>query len=169
MCFLLKPLRQIAGALVGNDSPRQLAVGVTLGMMLGLVPKGNLIAVALATMLFGLKVNRSAGLVTAMLFTAIGFWTDGFTHKLGKDVLETPWLQPTFAALYDLPLGPWTGFNNTVVMGSLLLAIYLSYPMYWFSVCIFEAWQPKAAAFLRRYRVTRVLLGLQLTSKWQEA
>lgn len=169
MSFLLKPLRQFAGAMLGNDSPRQLATGVTLGMMLGLVPKGNLIAVALGLLLFGLKVNRSAGLVSAMLFTAIGSATDGFTHKLGKDVLETAWLQSTFAAIYDLPLGPWIGFNNTVVIGSLLLAIYLSYPCYWFSLCAFEAWQPRAAGILRRYRVTRVLFGLQLTTKWQEA
>jgi uncharacterized protein (TIGR03546 family) len=169
MSFLLKPLRQFAGALLGNDSPRQLAAGVTLGMMLGLVPKGNLIAVALGVLLFGLKVNRSAGLAAAMLFTLIGSFTDEFTHKLGKNVLETPWLQSTYAAIYDLPLGPWIGFNNTVVIGSLLLAIYLAYPCYWFSRWTFEAWQPRAAGLLRRYRVTRVLLGLQLTAKWQEA
>jgi uncharacterized protein (TIGR03546 family) len=169
MSFLLKPFRQFAGAMLGNDSPRQLATGVTLGMMLGLVPKGNLIAVAIGVLLFGLKVNRSVGLAVAMLFTAIGSAGDGFTHKLGKRVLETPWLQSNFATIYDQPLGPWLGFNNTVVMGSLLLAIYLSYPCYWFSRFAFEAWQPRAAGLLRRYRVTRVLLGLQLTTKWQEA
>lgn len=169
MSFLLKPLRQVAGALVGNDSPRQIAAGMTLGMMLGLVPKGDLIAVVLATLMCGLKVNRAAGLAMAMVFTAIGSFTDSFTHLLGKDVLATPWLQSTFVALYDLPLGPWLGFNNTVVMGSLLLAIYFSYPCYWFSACILEAWQPKLAAYLRQYRVTRVLLGLQLGAKWQEA
>lgn len=169
MTFLLKPLRQFAGAMLGNDSPRQLAAGVTLGMMLGMVPKGNLIAIALGALLFGLKVNRSAGLVAAMVFTAFGSTADGFAHKLGKNVLEMPSLQATFAWLYNLPLGPWIGFNNTVVLGSLLLAIYFSYPVYWFSRFAFEAWQPKGAGFLRRFRVTRVLLGLQLTTKWQEA
>lgn len=169
MSFLLTPLRQFAGAVLGNDSPRQLAAGATLGMMLGLVPKGNLIAVALGMLLFGLKVNRSAGLVAAVLFSAIGAFTDGFTHRIGKDVLETAWLHGLFVAIYEMPLGPWIGFNNTVVMGSLLLAIYLSYPCYWFSAFLFEALQPKVAAYLRRYRVTRVLLGLQLTAKWQEA
>jgi uncharacterized protein (TIGR03546 family) len=169
MSFLLKPLRQFAGAMLGNDSPRQLAAGVTLGMMLGLVPKGNLIAVALGILLFGLKVNRSAGLVAAALFTAFGSAADGFAHKLGKNVLETQGLQSTFTWLYDLPLGPWIGFNNTVVLGSLLLAIYFSSPVYWFSRFAFEAWQPRAAGLLRRYRVTRVLLGLQLTTKWREA
>lgn len=169
MSFFLTPLRQLAGALVGNDSPRQIAAGVMLGMMLGFVPKGNLIAVVLAALLCGLKVNRAVGLAMAILFTAVGYVMDGFTHRLGKDVLETAWLQSTFAAFYDLPLGPWLGFNNTVVMGSLLVAVYLSYPCYWFSVCMLEAWQEKAAAVLRRHRVTRVLLGLQLTAKWQEA
>ena len=49
------------------------------------------------------------------------------------------------------------------------MAIYFSYPCYWFSLSMLEAWQPKLAAYLRQYRVTRVLLGLQLGAKWQEA
>ena len=169
MSFLLSPLRQLAGALVGNDSARELAAGVTIGMMLGLVPKGNLIAVILGMLLLALRVNRAAGLLSALLFTAVGSMLDGFTHQLGRDVLETPWLQSTFAALYNLPLGPWLNFNNTVVMGSLVLAIYFSYPCYLLSLFAFEAWQPRVAVFLRRYRVTRILLGLQLTANWQEA
>ena len=169
MSYLLTPLRRFAHALIGNDSPRQLAAGVTIGMMLGVVPKGNMIAVALGTLLLALKVHRAAGLVVALFFSAIGSFFDGFAHQLGKDVLETAWLQSTFAKLYDLPLGPWIGFNNTVVMGSLLMAIYFSYPCYFFSLCAFQAWQPKAASFLRRHRVTRVLLGFELTAKWQEA
>lgn len=169
MSYLLTPLRQFAGALIGNDSPRQLAAGVTIGMMLGLVPKGNLIAVALLVLLLALKVNRAAGLVVALFVSAIRMFFDRFAHLLGKDVLETAWLQLGFAQLYDMPLGPWLGFNNTIVMGSLLLAIYFSYPCYFFSLCAVQAWQPKAASFLRSNRVTRLLLGLTLTAKLQEA
>lgn len=169
MSYLLTPLRQFAGALIGNDSPRQLAAGVTIGMMLGFVPKGNLIAVVLMVLLLALKVNRAAGLVAALFVSAVSVVFDRFAHLIGKQVLETAWLQSTFATVYDLPLGPWLGFDNTVVMGSLLMAIYFSYPCYFFSLCAFQAWQPKAASFLRRHRVTRVLLGFELTAKMQEA
>ena len=62
---LLRPLRLVAKALVAENSPRQLALGFALGMMVGLVPKGNLIALGLTLVLFGTRVNVGAGLVAA--------------------------------------------------------------------------------------------------------
>jgi multisubunit Na+/H+ antiporter MnhE subunit len=36
-------------------------------------------------------------------------------------------------------LGPWLGFNNTIVTGSLLLGLYLAYPVYWLTRRLFTA------------------------------
>lgn len=43
--FMFGPLRYFAKALILETTPRQLALGFALGMVIGLVPKGNLIAV----------------------------------------------------------------------------------------------------------------------------
>ena len=45
--LLLQPVRQLALALVANDSPHQVAWGFTLGMLAGLLPKGSLLAMGL--------------------------------------------------------------------------------------------------------------------------
>jgi uncharacterized protein (TIGR03546 family) len=123
-------LRRAIQHLIGGSTPRQLAAGFALGMILGLVPKGNLIAVSLCAMLFALHVNKGLAVAAAIVFSFVGPWTDSFTHKLGAIVLSVESLQPLYAWLYALPLGPWLGFQNTVVTGSLLVGVYLAYPAY---------------------------------------
>jgi uncharacterized protein (TIGR03546 family) len=124
-------LQRTAQRLVAGDSPHQLAAGFTLGMMLGLVPKANLIAVALGALLFSLRVNRGLAVAAAIAFSLVGAWADSFTHKVGASLLAIDSLQLMYAWLYGLPLGPWLGFHNTVVTGSLAIGAYLAYPMYW--------------------------------------
>ena len=140
----LRPVRRVAQALLAHDSSNQLALGFALGMVLGLMPKGNLIAVSLFVLLFSLRVNAGIGLVAAFAFSWIGPALDPVANKLGSYFLSADAMQPTYAALFHLPLGPWFEFNNTVVVGLLAIGIWAAYPVYWFSYQAFE-WNRKRA------------------------
>src|SRR5262245_17229139 len=115
-------LRRMVRTLLANGSPGQLAAGFTIGMVIGFAPKGNLIALSLCVLLFSMRCNRGLGLAAAVLFTLVSAWTDPFAHKLGALVLNFELMQATYASVLSLPLGPWIGFNNTVVTGSVLTA-----------------------------------------------
>ena len=128
---IIAPLRKLVQALLVSSAPSQLAAGFTLGMVIGLMPKTNLIALSLCVLLFSLRCNKGLALVAAVLFSCAASWTDPFAHKLGLAVLRMEPLQASYASAFNLPLGPWLGFNNTVVSGSLLLGLYLAYPAYW--------------------------------------
>ncbi|HVT29427.1 MAG TPA: TIGR03546 family protein [Lacipirellulaceae bacterium] len=132
-------LRKIASALVASNAPGQLAAGFTIGMMIGLLPKGNLIALSLCVVLFSIRCNKGLGFVAAIAFSFAGPWTNLFAHRLGLAVLSLKPLQATYASVFNLPFGPWLGFNNTVVIGSLLIGAYAAYPVYWISKQIFTA------------------------------
>lgn len=165
LTLFLHPIRQLFSALAANDSPRQLAWGFTLGMMLGMTPKGNLIAAALAMLICALRVNKPAGLLSAALFSAVSPLCDGLTHKIGLKLLEQPGLQGFFAWLYDLPLGPFIGFHNTVTIGSLLLALYITYPCYYGSLQAFENFGPPVRRWIVRYRLGSALFGAQIAAR----
>jgi uncharacterized protein (TIGR03546 family) len=124
-------LQRMAGFLLAHASPRRMALGFTVGMILGLVPKDNLIALALTGLVLTLRVNKGAALAAAVLFSCLGPFADPFTHTQGQLVLNYEPLQPAFAALFNVPFAAWLGFNNTVVMGSLLVGLYAAYPVYW--------------------------------------
>ena len=155
--------RKIVRALMAGDSPHQLAAGFTLGMMIGLVPKGNLIALSLCVLLFSLRCNKGLGIVAAVVFSFVGAWTDPFANKLGLAALGVDSLQATYASVFNLPLGPWIGFNNTAVTGSLLLGAYSAYPTYWFTRVFCAALQLFAKTRIRRVEAGQ--LGPRSASK----
>jgi uncharacterized protein (TIGR03546 family) len=169
LAYFVAPLRRTVEALVSSDSPRQLAAGFTLGMIVGLVPKGNLIAVSLCVLIFSLRVNRTLALAAAVLFSCLGAAIDPFAHKLGLTVLGYQPLEACYASVYNLPLGPWLGFNNSVVMGSLCIGLYLAYPAYWSSRTGCERLQPRATAWLNRSRMMRWLFDIEPLESKTEA
>lgn len=163
--WLLQPLRTVTGALLTNDSSRQIAAGVAIGVVLGAAPMGSLTAVLLGALLCALRVNKAAGLLTAGAVAGLAPLADPFAHKLGLKVLTLPSLQPTYAALYDAPLGPWWGLHNTVACGSLLLGLYVSYPVYLGARGLVDRVRPRAVKWIMKYKLGRVLLGAQITDR----
>jgi uncharacterized protein (TIGR03546 family) len=164
--LLLRPLRLMAQALTANDSPRQTAWGFALGMLVGLLPKGTLLAMALAMLVFALRVNKTAAVLAIGVFSYLGWWLDDFAHRLGAVVLLWAPARDAFTWLFDMPLGPFIGFNNTVVMGQLLIGLYLFYPAYRGAYAASQRLQPPVARFLMRYKVIRWLRGAELGAQW---
>jgi uncharacterized protein (TIGR03546 family) len=143
--FVIALFRRTAKSLVASNTPSQLAAGFTLGMIIGVMPKSNLIALSLCVLMFSLRCNKGLGLAAAVMFSCLAAWTDPFAHKLGLSVLSAPSLQASYASLFALPLGPWLGFHNTVVCGSILTGLYAAYPVYWVVKTFFGAMQRRIA------------------------
>jgi len=147
--WLAKQFRYYYGFLKTHDSPRQLALGVAFGVVLGLTPKGNLLALVVGMLLFSLRVNLQMGMLTGLGVSFFAALLDPVTERIGHGLLTAPPLYPAWTALYNLPLVPWTGFNNTVVLGSFVLGWLLFYPTYRVALPVFE-W--RAARLKRRAR-----------------
>jgi uncharacterized protein (TIGR03546 family) len=149
---IVAPMRRIVRALLAFHSPPELAAGFTLGMIIGLVPKGNLIALSLCVLLYSLRVNKGLAVSAAVLFSCVATSLDPFAHKLGLVVLTAKSLQVDYACVYNLPLGPWLGFHNTVTSGALLVGLYVAYPVYYVSRVLIErlvSLSPPAEALAR--------------------
>jgi uncharacterized protein (TIGR03546 family) len=164
---LIRPLRVVVRLFTAAGTPRQLAFGFALGMLIGLVPKGNLIAVGLTVILLASRANLGTGMIAAVLFSWVGMLADPLTHRTGEAFLRNPSLQPMWARLYDMPLGPWIGFNNTVVLGSLLLGLWLFYPVYRLGEMLFSRYQPSVVQWLAKYRIGQLLLGTEIAASWR--
>lgn len=164
----LRLLKDLAAALHGGSDPRQLAAGFALGAALGLVPKGNLFAVIFLLLFFALRLNKGLALLAAAFFTPIGYAVDGPAHKIGLALLNASALRGLWTSLYDLPIVPLTRFNNTVVLGNLVLGLALFVPLY-FAFLRFAAWyNTNLAARVERLKVVQWLKGLRLVQLYLE-
>lgn len=141
----LRLLKDIIGSLHGGSDPRHLAAGFALGAALGLVPKGNLFAAAFFLLFFILRLNKGAALLSATLFTPVGYLVDAPAHRTGLALLKAEALRGLWTALYDLPIVPLTRFNNTVVLGNLVFGGILYIPLY-FAFLRFVVWYNKNLA-----------------------
>ncbi len=164
--FCLRLLHQLAQAMRAHESPRRMAGGFVLGMLLGLLPIGNLVVAMLAMLLFGLRVNKPAGLMAACVFSLIGFTWEPFAHHVGALVLLWEPARPAFAGLYHLPFGPWLGLNNTVVVGQLALGLYLAYPVYWLVWQYGKRVQPRLHTWLARSKAVSWLHSAEFSAHW---
>lgn len=112
-------------------------MGCTLGMVLGLLPKDNLLALSLAVLIFATRVNIVTSLLTAVGFSLIAGLLDPLTHSVGWSLLTYPPLETVWTVMHELPLVPWASFNNTVVLGSFALGLAMFYPTYRVSLLAF--------------------------------
>ena len=168
--WVFKPLKFLAGAMRALSSPRRIAAAVALGMLVGLVPKDNLTAAVLGMLLLSLRLNLAAGSLSTLLFMWIGMLSEPILDRVGYALLTLPSLEPYWSRLYQLPLVPWTGINNTLVLGSLVLGLALFYPVYHTAsrslLALSEKYGDRVIEELKKYRVYQVCTGADFASTW---
>jgi len=125
--FFLKLLKQIIVIFQTDISPNQVAWGFALGAILGLVPN-MFMKLVLFIVIMMFRVNISAAFLAWAVYEILSFALDPLFNVIGYQVLTIGSLNAFYTWLYNLPVVPFTKFNNTVVMGSLVVGIILIIP-----------------------------------------
>ena len=123
----------------GVDSPHRLALGIAFGLMIGLIPKDSLLPYAFVVLFLLTAANLLCGIVAGVAISFAETYLDPLTHAIGMWALNLEPLQSTWQWLYTLPVVGWTRFENSVVMGSLLVGLMLFLPVYWLSLKFFKS------------------------------
>ena len=169
MISLLGPLRYVVRTLTEETSPRQMSLGIALGMIVGLVPKDNLTAILCLFILCASRVNLGLGFLSAFIFSWIGYLLDPVSHFVGFKILTATSLNEWFTWFFDHPVVPWTNLNNTVVLGSLVVGILLFLPVYRTCLPITAKYSPSVEKRLKKFRLVQILWGIELGSGLGEA
>ena len=119
--------------LLGESSGRCSALIVAVGMMIGLLPKENLLVAFLVLLLVLLPGRLILGIASIVGFTFLSLLLDPMADRIGARLLDNSAIQALGSTLYTLPLGAWTMLNNTVVVGQLMIGGVLFFPVYFLS------------------------------------
>ncbi|HJQ21834.1 MAG TPA: TIGR03546 family protein [Gemmatimonadaceae bacterium] len=131
MLTLLKLLRSLIKTLHSDGSPGQIAAGVALGAALGLTPIMNAHNLIVFMLLTVLNVSFAAGMFAWAVFVPVGFLLDPVFDRVGHALLvATPALRPLWTTWDNVPGLALTNFNNTVVLGSVVVWLLLFVPLY---------------------------------------
>jgi uncharacterized protein (TIGR03546 family) len=152
MTLLLKQIFNFLKLLNSDTGTYQLASGLALGMMLGFAPFISIQTLLVFAIVFIFRVQLGAAFLSAFFFKLIAYIFDYPSHLLGKAVLESDTLRPLFVTMYNMPLVPMTRFNNSIVMGSMIVSILLFPFAFWgFKVAIIKY----RSAVVARFKSTK--------------
>jgi uncharacterized protein (TIGR03546 family) len=124
--FILKSLNSLLNLLNSEKAPSQLAAGLAFGVLVGLTPLMSLHNLVLLMIVFLFRVNLSffflsLGVVKILawmldpVFDSLGYWM-----LVDLESLRGFWISVTSGTLW-----PFFRFNNTVVIGSLVVGLCL--------------------------------------------
>ncbi len=161
--IILKILSKLIKALRSNDSPKQIAWGIALGAILGLTPFFTLHNIILIVIIILINVNLSAVIFSCILYSIIGYILDPMFHTIGYSLLvNIDFLQPLWFWLYNLPMAPFTRFNNTIVIGSLIVALILLIPHYLIFKNLVVKYRTSWNTAIQKWKITKVIKGNKL-------
>ena len=126
MTLLLKQLFGFLKLLNSDTGTNQLAAGIAAGFILGMTPSFSLQTVLIIFLILIFRIQVGAVFLSAFFCSFFAYLLDPVFVAVGNQVLEMDSLKESFTMLYNLPIVPFTRFNNSLVMGSGIVAFLLS-------------------------------------------
>jgi uncharacterized protein (TIGR03546 family) len=156
--LLMKLLKKLIAVLHSEIAPGQIAGGVALGAMIGLLPFFSLLSVVLFLLLLIINVNLGAAFLAMAVFGLLGFLIDPLANQVGYALLvKIKALAPLWTSLYNMPVVPFTRFNNTVVLGNLIAGIVLFIPIFVLSKRFIVHYRTNYRATVENWKVVKLL------------
>jgi uncharacterized protein (TIGR03546 family) len=152
--LLLKLLQSLVKALNSEGTPGQVAAGIALGAVFGLTPLMNLHNLVLFVLAVILNVSFPGVMLGWALFLPVGFALDPVFDAVGRLLLVgTPALLPLWTWCYNTPIVAITNFNNTIVLGSVVVWAAALVPLFFVLRWLVTTYRATVYARLQRTKL----------------
>ena len=166
--FWLTIVRDFIKLFRAGQDPRQIAGGFALGSILGLSPMMTLQGVFVWVIILVLNVNISAALLAITLCALVAYIFDPVFNWLGYALLvNVDALRGLWTWLYNAPVAPLTRFNNTVVMGSFVVAVLAFVPIYLGMQRFVIAYRTHVGARVEKWKIYQIVSKSALVKLYQ--
>lgn len=147
MNFIIKLFK----ALNSGQTPWQITAAIVMGMIMGLTPISGVQTVLLLFLALIINIHFGLFLVSSAFFAAIGYIFDPLFESFGYMILTAEALQGVFTSMYNSGIMRLTYFNNTIVLGSFIVAVFLALPLYFILNRVIETSRGKILLFIDKY------------------
>lgn len=162
---MLKAIAKLLGAISSNTRPGAIAHAVSCGVLLGFMPKDNLLWYILFIFILFMNIQRGAYALSILLGASLTVFLDPLFDSVGYSILTVESVKPYYASLLDIPFVAFTKFNNTVVMGSFVCGVAAYIPLYVLARLFVWAWRKYLAEKVRKLKIAAVLKNIPLVEK----
>ncbi len=166
---MISAIVKLLKGLNDNSHPGEIAHAAACGLMLGLLPKDNLLWYLIFILFLFLRINKGAFLMLILLGSVVALFLDPLFDIIGYTVLSIDALAPFMATFLNVPLMAYTKLNNSIVMGSLLFSIVVYFPMYLAARAFVAVWRKTISPKLANNKVVKGFMKLPIISKIYKA
>ena len=167
MTLIIKNILNIIKILTDNTSPKQITWSLLLGLGLGLSPLFSLQFFLFLIILLFFNVQFSLAFSSSFFFRLLFIPLASTFHLIGNLVLTQPAFRGIFTDLINIPLIPFTNFNNTIVMGSFIFWLVTLPFFYLVFLNIVERYQEKIVSKIKKSKLY-LFLKASFFVKWYE-
>jgi uncharacterized protein (TIGR03546 family) len=154
---MLRATAKLLTVLNSETEPGQISLALAVSSIVGLTPfwsPHNLLALLIVLLL---RVNLSAFLLGTAFFSGVAYLVDPLFHRLGLAVLTAPALEGVWTSLYNSTLWRVERFNNSIVMGSLLVSLAMFVPTVLVCNWAIRKYRERVLAKVKQWRVVQAL------------
>ena len=162
---MIKFIKKILTALSSNTDSALISHALSCGILLGFMPKNNLLWYLIFVFIFFMRIQRATFTVSVLLGAALAVFMDPLFDTVGCYILSLTSLEPFYIKLLGIPFVAFTKFNNSIVMGSLVCGIVLYVPLFFIARLAVFLWRKFLTPAIRKTKLIKLISTIPLISK----
>jgi len=162
---MIKPIVKLAVALNGNLRKEQIAAGFSWGLLLGLIPAGNVFWILLFVISFFFRHHHPSKMLVIAVLKLIPMIHAPLVDLVGWEVLHIEALQDFYTTLYNMPFVPLTNFNNTLVAGGIVSGVVLWLPVFFLVSFLISLYRKTLSPKIRELKIVKSIKQLPIITK----
>lgn len=160
---MLTLLAKFLKLLNSETDPGQISLAFCLAMVAGFTPLMSLHNLLVLFLVLILRVNVGAFTLALGIFTVLAFALDPLFDQIGFAALTMKSLEAFWTDLYNVTLWRVEHFNNTIVMGSLIVSVALFFPAFFLFNWLIVKYRE---TFLDWLKKTKIAQAIKASSFW---
>jgi len=159
---MLRQIIKVIKALNSNAKPWQLSLGVSFGAVIGLTPLTSLHNLVLLFLALIINMNIGIMILSAVVFSGIAYVLDPVFHSVGLIILKSSSLATFWESVFSCPIALVANLNNSIVMGSLVISILFSVPLFFFFNLFVKKYREVFLTYMEKFPVFKSLKILKI-------
>ncbi|MFC1566282.1 TIGR03546 family protein [bacterium] len=167
--FWFKIIKKVVKILHSNATPAQIALAIAFGLLAGFSPALSPQAFFFLLLIFIINMNLGMAFISMGLFKLLVLLFDAPSHYLGTMFLvDMSFLKGFWTMLYNMPIIPFTKFNNTVVLGNLIIAVAGFIPVYFLSKKGVVFYREKLQEKVEKFKIMKIFKASKFYNWYQK-
>jgi uncharacterized protein (TIGR03546 family) len=164
---MLTIIAKIFKTLNSEAEPFQISLALCFAMIAGLTPLWRLHNIVVLLLVLLLRVNLTTFILGWLGFSGVAYVLDPVFHVFGLHILTNKALHGFWTSLYNSTLWRLSNFNNSILMGSLIISLGLFVPLFFLSNLMINKYREHILSWVLKSRIVQALKASKFYSIYQ--